>query len=211
MRWYKLRRLYRTELTVILKLWSYNQRWATNRHKRIIWNRVNKTKEKIMMIAFMKRFGMDKLASDRKDRDIATADRYLRIKTGNTARRNSIGSCVCVLCGNSYKIAYWCRINESKTLRKLHQKFEWQDRGRKNLDNITCRDIGKNIKKIMFAFRFSRSETNVGLLEESRKPTPWWFSIFKNRCGSNPQYVPLHVPPNKWKQQDTLLSSPSNH
>ena len=59
-----------------------------------------------MMIDFMKRFGMDKLASDRKDRDIATVDRCLRIKIGNTARHNSIGSCVCVLCGNSYTIAH---------------------------------------------------------------------------------------------------------
>ena len=38
-----------------------------------------------MMIAFTIGFGTDTLASDRKDCDVATADRCFRINAGNTA------------------------------------------------------------------------------------------------------------------------------
>ena len=61
------------------------------------------------MIAFTIEFGMDKLASDRIYCDVATADRYLRINTGNTTRRNIIGSYVRILCDNIWKILCWCK------------------------------------------------------------------------------------------------------
>ena len=61
----------------------------------MIWKRVKKKIEKMKMIALTIGFGTDKLVSDRKDRDVATTDRCLRISAENITRRNSIGSCVC--------------------------------------------------------------------------------------------------------------------
>ena len=57
-----------------------------------------------MMMVFTMGFGTDKLASDCEDRDVAIADRCLRINVGNTACRNIISICLFILCGNSWNV-----------------------------------------------------------------------------------------------------------
>lgn len=46
-------------------------------------------------------FYNEKLESDRKSRYVATTDLCLQINARNTGRRNSIGSRMCILFGNS--------------------------------------------------------------------------------------------------------------
>ena len=70
------------------------------------------------MIDFTIGLGTAKLASDHKDRDVATADRCLQINTTNTTHRNIIGSCVCILSGDSWNILRWCSIIGKQTLWK---------------------------------------------------------------------------------------------
>ena len=70
------------------------------------------------LIAFTIGFGTNKLANDRKDRNVDTAYYCLRINAGNTARRNSSGSFVLSLCGNSRQILHWQR-NVKKVMSTL--------------------------------------------------------------------------------------------
>ena len=70
------------------------------------------------LIAFTIGFGTNKLANDRKDRNVATAYYCLRINTGNITRRNSSGSFVLSLCGNSRQILHWQR-NVKKVMSTL--------------------------------------------------------------------------------------------
>ena len=70
--------------------------------------------------------------------------------------------------------------------------------------------VEQNVKKITSALRFARSETNVGLPEKSRTPTPWRFSILKNRRESSSQCALFHVPLKQEEEQIILVLSPSN-
>ena len=204
--WCRKKRVHRIEPIVFFKLWRYNHRWATNGYKRIIWKRINKTKEKMMMIAFTIGFGTYKLASDHKDCDVANIVRCLRINAGSTAQRNNIGSCVRILCDNCWKILRWYRIVGRKTLQKSQRNSSDRFVDGKHWSISLTVTAERNVKNLMSTLQFTRSETNVILPEESKNWRPGGFQHYKKRCGLNPRCVP----PNQWEVRNTMLLSPSN-